>query len=238
MTHHPQCRPVRLGRAIVMTLFLTLMLAGCASVQLNRFRAHADRNDYKWIADQEIGCREATESCGRLHLLKGDACLLAAGDIDAAADRYACAADELARGLALVPSWPDPAERKRFQEKLCEALQHLQERQSGEAAEKTLARLAEAAEALYQLSPESVPAIYYLAEVRLRQVQPELPDLNGARRVPVCNRLKRALNRVLSTMASARQSDSREWKRYAQNYQRLSFDLGSAIRTAQCYRMQ
>lgn len=225
-------------KTIAMTFFLLLMLAGCASVQLNRFEAHTDRNDYRWIADQTIGCQEASESCGRLHLLKGDACLRLAGAAGATADGFACAADELARGLALTPSWPDPAERQQFQENLCEALQHLQGLQSGEAAEKTLIRFEEAAEALYQLAPGSVPAVYWLARVRLRQVQPDLHDLNAARRVPVCHRLERTLNRVLSAMASARQSNSRQWERYAQHYQRLSFDLGSAIRMAECYKMQ
>ena len=225
-------------QTISVGLFLLLMWTGCANVQLNRFKAHADRNDYKWIAGQKITCQQASESCGRLHLLKGDACLRLAGAAGAPADRYACAANELSRGLALVPSWPDPTERQQYQEKLCKTLQGLLGLQSGETAEKTLVRLEEAAEALYQLAPGSVPAVYYLASVRLRQVQPELSDLNAARRVPVCHRLKRILNRVLSTMESARQSNSRQWNRYARNYQRLSFDLGAAIRTAECYKMQ
>jgi hypothetical protein len=225
-------------KTIAMTIFLLLMLAGCAGVQLNRFEAHAERNDYQWIADQPIGCQEASKNCGRLHLLKGDACLRLAKTAGAAADRFACAADELDRGLALTPSWPDPAERQQFQENLCEALQHLQGLQSGGAAEKTLIRLEQAAEALYQLAPGSMPAVYYLAKVRLRQAAPDLLDLNAARRVPVCHRLERVLNRVLSTMASARQSNSNQWERYAQKYQRLSFDLGSAIRMAECYKVQ
>jgi len=225
-------------KTIAMTFFLLLILTGCTSVQLNRFKKHVDRNDYQWIADREVGCQETSASCGRLHLLKGDACLRLAGAADATADRYACAARELAMGLALTPSWSDPAEQQRFQENLCEALKNLQDLQSGEAAEKTLARLAEAAEALYQLAPGSLAAVYYLAEARLRQVQPELPDLNPARRVPVCHRLERTLNGVLSTMTSARRSNSRQWERYAQNYHRLSFDLGSAIRMAECYKMR
>jgi hypothetical protein len=178
------------------------------------------------------------KAAGRLHLLKGDACLRLAGAAGTPADRWACAADELARGLALTPSWPDPTENQRFQENLCEALQTLHSLQSGEDAQKTLARLEEAAEALYQLAPGSLPAVYYLADTRLRQVQPELPDLNAGRRVPACSRLKRTLNKVLSTMESARQSNSKQWERYAQNYQRLSFDLGTAIRLAECYKMQ
>jgi hypothetical protein len=229
---------VRPGWTVAIFLSSLLMLAGCADVRLNRFNAHADRNDYRWIADQEVGCRKADETCGRLHLIKGDACLRLARAAETATDRYACAADELARGLALVPSWPDPAERQRFQENLCEALQHLQDLQSGEDAEKTRVRFIKAAQALYQLAPESLPAIYYLASARLQQMQPELTDLNAARRVPVCSRLKRALNGVLSTMQSARQSDSRQWKRYATRYQRLSFDLGRAIRAAECYKMR
>ncbi|WP_319524045.1 hypothetical protein [uncultured Desulfosarcina sp.] len=223
---------------MALSLVSILVLTGCASVDLHRFEKHADQGDYQWIAGQSVACTQASDTCGQLHLTKGDACLRLAKSGQTPAVHYRRAAEALATGLVLRQSWPSPAERQRLQENLCEALQGLQELQSGEAAEKTLARLVEAAETLYQLAPESVPAVYYLAMARLRQVQPELPDLNAARRLPVCNRLKRALNRVLSTMASARQSQSQQWERYAQNYQRLSFDLGAAIRTAECYKMQ
>jgi hypothetical protein len=50
----------------------------------------------------------------------------------------------------------------------------------------------------------------------------------------VCNRLKRTLTGVLSMMERAKQTPIPDWNRFAANYQRLSFDLGSAIRMAEC----
>jgi hypothetical protein len=113
-------------------------------------------------------------------------------------------------------------------------LRNLQDRQSGDAATQTLARFVEAAEGLYQLAPESVPAVFYLAKARLRQVQPALSNLNAANQVPACNRLKRTLNTVLSMMETAKTEPLAHWDRFAGNYQRLSFDLGSAMHAANC----
>ncbi len=92
----------------------------------------------------------------------------------------------------------------------------------------------EAAKALYQLAPETVPAVYYLANARLRQVQPMLRDINVATPVPVCIRLKRTLTRVLSMMETTNASPLPDWDRFADNYRRLSFDLGVAIGAGGC----
>ena len=71
-----------------------------------------------------------------------------------------------------------------------------------------MVRLTNAAEALHRIAPGSVPAIYYLAMARLRQVQPLLADMSAA--------------------------DRPDWDRFTAGYQRLSFDLGLAVRVAEC----
>ena len=215
-------------------LTAVLLASGCAANQLNTFKKRASQGDFGWIAAQPVTCEKATAVCGRLHLIKGDACFRLARSGKAPAQNDACAADELERGLALTPSWPDDAIHRQVREQLCESLKHLQDLQSGEAARQTLARFEAASKALHRLAPESVPAVYYLAAVRLRQVRPMLKDINAATRVPVCNRLKRTVTRVLVMMESADQAPPPEWDRFADRVQRLAFDLGTAIRQAQC----
>lgn len=220
--------------SLTLCLASMLMVAGCAANQLNTFKKRAEQGDLGWIASQPVDCGKATTACGRLHLMKGDACFQLARSGTAPADNDACAADELERGLALTPTWPDDAIHRQFQENLCESLRNLHGLQSGEAARQTLARFEAASKALHRLAPGSVPAVYYLASVRLRQVQPMLMDINAATRVPVCNRLKRTVTRVLVMMESASQAPPPEWDRFADSVQRLAFDLGTAIRVAQC----
>ena len=219
---------------ICLYLMIAVALSGCAALQLSTFKKHAAANDFEWIAGQEVSCDKASDVCGQLHLIRGDACLRLAKKGMRAQENYACAADELEKGLALNRTWKDAAVHRQFGENLCESLRNLQDLQSGQAAVKTLNRFVAAAEGLYQLAPESVPAVYYLAKAHLRQVQPMLIDINAATRVPVCNRLKRAVTGVLSMIEKAKHTALREWDRYAGNYQQLSFELGATIRAAQC----
>ena len=221
---------------IIWGLILMLTVAGCTAMQLQHFQRRADRGDKAWIADRQVTCQTASDACARIHLIKGEACLhLARSDSGSTSvARYACAADAFSAALALRPVWPDEASRQRVQESLCDTLASLQAMQSGEAAEQTRIRLADAAAELYRLAPHSIPAIYYLGDARLRQIQPLLADLDAAGRIPVCNRLKRTLNLVLSVMATAAGDPSLQWDRYTVRYQRLSFDLGVTIKTAGC----
>lgn len=221
-------------KALAFCLTLTLVVTGCTAMQLNTFKKHAANNDHGWIAAQAVTCEKASNVCGQLHLIKGDACFRLAKAHTAPVDNYTCAADALEKGLALNLSWEDPAVHRQFQENLCESLSNLQDLQTAEVAVQTLDRFVVAAEALYQLAPESVPAVYYLARVRLRQEQPMLFDLNAAYRVPVCIRLKRTVTSVLSLMETAKGAFLPDWDRFADNYQRLAFDLGAAMRTAEC----
>jgi hypothetical protein len=230
----PRHRRSRFQGIAALCLTAVLLASGCASNQLNTFKKRAAQGDSGWIASQPVTCEKATTVCGRLHLMKGDACFRLARSGTSPADNDACAADELERGLALTSSWPDDAIHRQVRENLCESLKNLHDLQSGEAARQTLARFEAASEALHRLAPESVPAVYYLATVRLRQVQPMLMDINAATRVPVCNRLKRTVIRVLVIMEAADQAPPPEWDRFSGRVQRLAFDLGAAIREAQC----
>ncbi|WP_319407835.1 hypothetical protein [uncultured Desulfosarcina sp.] len=215
-------------------LALVLIFSGCASLQLSQFRKRAARGDHEWIAAQAIACKKASEGCAQLHLIKGDACFRLAKMGREPAVNFACAADELVEGLALKGSWNDAGVQLQFQQNLCESLSRLRELQSGEAAEQTLVRFFEAAQTLYQLVPESVSAVYYLSRARLMQMEPMLEDINAATRVPVCIRLKRTVTRVLALMETARGHTLPDWNRFADDYERLAFDLGVAIRTAEC----
>ena len=213
---------------------MVLFLAGCATLQLQQFNQHLDQGDEAWIAQQTVSCENESDTCSQLHLIKGEACLRLAGTGEAPAIHYACAADALAQGIALRRSWPDPGAKRRYQVNLCESLGNLHQRQSGDAAAETLARLAAAAESLYQMAPASVPATYYLAIFRHRQIESQLMDMNAANRVPICNRLKRTLTGILSVMETAQADPSPDWYRFAESYQRLAFDLGTSIQAAEC----
>lgn len=232
----PMRRPdlLREQRALLLGVVLLGGLVGCCAWQLNTFNTHAQKNDYGWIAVQTVTCDKRADLCGQLHLIKGDACFHLASEGTTPADNFACAADELEKGLALTRSWNDVRVHRRYQEILCESLKYLQDLQSGEAAAQTLVRFAAAAEALYRLAPESVPAVYYLAKVRLRQVEPMLVEINPATRVPACNRLKRTVTSVLSMTETAKNEALPDWDRFADNYRQLAFDLGLAMRAAQC----
>ena len=227
---HFQQRPMK----AVACLLSILVCLGCSSLRVQQMQSRAARGDDTWIAAQAVDCDTVSPDCGQLHLIKGDACLRLAESGRQPADHYACAADELAKGIALKPTWKDVGEQRGVHERHCDALDGLQALQSGAAANQTLDRLLEAAQALYQLAPESVPAIYYLSIARLRQLEPRLSTVNAANRLPVCSRLKRTVNRVLSLMETARHERLPEWDRFAGRYQRLAFDLGAAMHTAEC----
>ena len=66
------------------------------------------------------------------------------------------------------------------------------------------------------------------------EIEPLLGDINAATRVPICIRLKRTVNRVLTVMENARGDTPADWERFAGDYQRLAFDLGAAMRAAEC----
>ena len=220
--------------ALTACLALILLFSGCASLHLSRFQQHAARDDHEWIAAQAIPCQKVSDGCGQLHLIRGDACFRLAQMGRDPAVNFACAADELEKGLALKPSWDAPDVQLQYQESLCNCLKRLHGLRSGKKAEQTLDRLVEAAKALYKLAPESLPAVYYLASARLMRIEPMLGDINAATRVPICIRLKRTVNRVLAVMETARESTPSDWDRFADDYQRLVFDLGSAMQAAEC----
>ncbi len=220
--------------AIVVFIVLMQLLSGCSTSQLHTFQRRADKDDYHWIAQQAITCNQTSTVCGRIHLIKGDACFNIAKAAPSSKPYNACAADELEKGLALIPVWTDYTQHRRVRENLCQSLLNLTTLQSGEPVEQTLARLFKAAKELSVLAPKSVPATYYLACVPLCRARYMLPEINPAKHIIVCNRLKRNLTQVLSMMEAAKEQPPQDWDRFASRVQKLSFDLGIAIQSARC----
>lgn len=222
------------AKAALVFIFI-LGLGSCSTVQLNNFKKHAADGDHQWIVAQAVTCNTSTDVCSQLHLIKGEACLHMARTGLAPVDNYTCAADETEQGLALKTSWLEADAQRQYQENLCESLRNLQDLRAGETNARDLTRYLDASQGLYRLAPDSVPALYYLASARLHQVRPMLRNINPASRLPVCNRLKRAVNRVLSMMETTKVTPLPDWHRFADKYQRLVFELGTAMHAAECY---
>ena len=221
-------------RVLIVCLALHLIFFGCSSLKLQRMKTHAGRGDFEWIAAQAIDCDATFKNCSQLHFIKADACIRLADSGKEPATNYACAAGALEKGIALNPSWESRDRQIDAQERLCESLNNLQPLQSGAAAGQTSDRLIKAAQALYQMAPQSVPAVYYMAIARWRQVEPRLAAVTAADRFPVCSRLKRTTTQLLSVMDTANRRSLPGWDRFADRYQRLAFDLGVAMHMAGC----
>lgn len=223
-------------RLVVVTGCLVVMAAssGCGTLRVHQMQRRAAQGDDAWIVAQSTDCDTPSPSCGQLHLLKGNACLRMAEQHRERITDYACASDELAKAIALTPSWDDLDKQLEVNERYCNALDGLQRLQAGKAADDTRGRLWDAAQNLYQLAPDSVPAIYYISIARLRQLTARISTIDAASRLPVCSRLKRTANQVLSLMETARHERLPNWDRFAERYQRLAFELGAAMHAAEC----
>lgn len=230
----PAHRSTRRRRAPAAVLPLILVLSGCTGLQLHQFNRHANRQDHQWIAAQEIRCRQASDRCGQLHLIKAAACLHLGKSGNAPILDFTCAADHFEAAIALKTTWKDAGRRLNVQEKLCRSLTQLQRLQTGSAAEQTLDRLVAAARELYQLSPKSVAAVYYLSRARLNQTAPLLPDAGSATQVVGCIRLERTLTQVLLMIERAKTTALPDWSRFSAEYERLAFELGTTLRAAGC----
>ena len=215
-------------------LVLVVAFSGCATLRVHQMQRRAAQGDDAWIVAQSIDCDTPSPSCGHLHLIKGNACLRMAEKNRERVTDYACASDELAKAIALTPSWENLGKQLETSERYCDALDGLQRLQSGKAADDTRERLWDAAQSLYQLAPKSVPATYYISVARLRQLTARISTIDVASRLPVCSRLKRMVNQVLSLMETARHDRLPNWDRFAERYQRLAFELGEAMQAAEC----
>lgn len=227
--------PLHIQPAVALICLLFIVgCTGCSALRLRQMQRHAARGDDAWIAAQTIDCETPSPTCSQLHRLKGASCLRLAESGKDPAGYFACAADALATAIDLTPSGENGGQPLDLHEQYCEALDGLQGSQTGPTAQKTRQRLLQAAQTLYRLAPDSIPATYYLSIARLRELEPRLTAITAADRLPVCSRLKRTVNRVLSRMETAQYDRPPDWQRFAERYQRLAFDLGSALHAADC----
>ena len=73
-----------------------------------------------------------------------------------------------------------------------------------------------------------------IAQLDWDALQARVAALTPAERYAVCSRLKRTSTAVLAAMKTAELRPSEAWERFAERYQRLAFDLGLALKRAQC----
>ena len=131
-------RRVQTRFVLAVLLGAALLLTACGTVgQLNKTKKHWHKQDYQWIAEQEISCKPSEQGCNQLHLLKGDACFrLAKQDVDPPT-HYPCSAKHLALGIEQTREWQLKdldLNRAQTYENLCESLRQWQDLERGQRA--------------------------------------------------------------------------------------------------------
>ena len=229
-------RSNRLGHKVIWITCLVgvLFSGGCSTTQLATFQRHAEREDFHWIAAQSISCEKAGKVCGRLYLIRGDACFHLAETGHEPAEYHDCAADAYYRGLSLMPAMADRELHKRYLENLCESMSYLQETAPDRKETNHAVKLMEKAKALYQLATDSASGRYYLSKARLLSMGPVVNAGHVADRSMVCIRLERILLDVLSMIETAKNQPPPDWDRFSHKFERLAFDLGSVLKEAGC----
>ena len=217
-------------RFVPLAIFIAIV-GGCKTTDRIRFSAHADHGDHAWIVAQTVDCKDASMTCGELHLIRGMACFELALADDEPSRHLACAADELEKGLALHPS---PENALAYRKRLCEALRRLVAQPSSPINAEIRRRYALAAKTLYRTDPGNVAAQYHLASARFHTLQWQAETLTPASRPIVCSRLKRNLTAVLSAIKSAEHGTVDDWATYSERYHRLAFELGLLLQQSQC----
>ena len=215
-------------------LVCVLFAGGCSTTQLANFRRHAAAEDFEWIATQTISCEKVSNVCGRLYLIRGDACFHLAKTGHGAKEYYDCAANAYYQGLSLMPAMTDEELHKRYLQNLCESLSYLQDTATDGKETNHTFRLMETAKDLYQLAPDSASGRYYLSKGRLLSMGPLIHAGHIADRSMTCVRLQRTLLGVLSMIETAKNQPPPDWDRFSNKFQRLAFDLGNVLREAGC----
>ncbi len=220
---------------IMMTAAVILFVFGCQNLKLlKEYKMRFSSGDYQWLATQAVDCDSANDTCGQLHLIKGDACFrLAKAETDQAIN-YACAAAELEKGIMLNKKWDDKAKKLQTHENLCESLRNLQDLQSGPEAEETLEKLAAASNHLSALFPGTYAAVYFSAKTVLRKAQSVLWNNKPMEKIKACQSLAGALKAVKNATLKGRADGGSAWKRYESNYAFLTANLARTIRQLGC----
>lgn len=214
---------------VVASVLALALLSGCGTVsQLSSVKEHWGKEDYDWIAKQEITCKAADDGCNQLHLIQGDACYrLAKADRDAKM-HYACAVNHLETGIAQTKDWKLEGldlNRAQSYENLCESVRNLQDLESGAAADELTKKLVNTSQALLTAEPGNLAGIYFLNSARYTMLRSCL--IHPENCPSLCANLQAIEKEVEQVM------DRAEVSKYMGNFHRLHADIEGGKRTVQ-----
>jgi hypothetical protein len=180
----------------LVSLFLSVIIfltPGCLTWQLRNAKKNYDQGKYAVLAKEKFECAEKDAGCNQLYLLKGDACYRC-GD-------FACAAENLEKGIAMTKEWSfvksadDPV---RWRGNLCESLRRLRDLKSGNEAAQCNARLATVSFSLLNASSNDPTGLYYKCNARYYNLRACL--ING----PSCDSLCGVLTQISNEIGTAK----------------------------------
>lgn len=157
----------RLHPLMLLWLFLLLWVSGCCSIpyELGKAKEHWNRQDFRWLAEQQICCAASDDGCNQLYLLKGDACFRLAKQGQEPRKHYPCAAANLEAGAKNTRQWQMETfnlNRPQTYENLCESYRNWRDLEKGGTADEVNRLLVSNAQQFLTLEPGNLAAIYLL----------------------------------------------------------------------------
>ena len=187
------------------------------------------KQDYASLAAIKVDCEESSDGCNQLHLLKGDACYRLAKQGQDAAKNYACAASELATGIAQTKQWQMEGfnlNRPQNYENLSESLRNGRDLATGAEADALNTRLLQASQDFSRAEPGNACAVYYQSNARYAQLRTCL--LHPDKCPSVCRDLESIQQQVTKASGAAQGSHC------ADGLQQTTKDLAGATRAVSC----
>jgi hypothetical protein len=209
--------------AVIVTFFI---LAGCTAGQLGKAKEHWAKQDYEWIAKQDVTCEPSDDGCNQRHLIKGDACYRLAKSGKEAEKNYECAMSQLETGIAQTRDWKlNDLDLNRAQtyENLCESIRNLQDMKKGAEADALTGRLVYTSQAFLSVEPGNLAGVYFLNSARFSMLT---KCRNHPEKCPeLCDNLKAVDNEIMQVMPKA------EVSKYMDNFHRLHMDITGTKRS-------
>lgn len=221
-------------RIYAVCLFIICFLAACGSTgKLKQFKAHLNKADYQWIADQEITCQSSDEGCNQFYLIKGDACFRLAKKSARAGESeeqekktrgyYKCAVTHLEKGISQTSDWEVAGDRSQYYENLCESLRGWQDLSWGNKAKELTKRLLKTSELFRTVESGHPAASYFYNSSRFTLLRKEL--LYQTDPPSLCKKLNQIIQDLEDEMPETKGS------RYEANFQRILSDVKGAKQT-------